>query len=635
LLVLDNCEHLLDAAGALVEQILQLCPGVRLLATSREGLAVEGERVWPLRSLPAPGAEISAGSVLSFAAPQLFQERAESARPGFTVDSINAPTIAEICRRLDGIPLAIELAAARVSSMSPAEIAGHLDERFRLLTGGRRTAVERHQTLRATMDWSYSLLIDRERTIFDRLGVFAGSFDSAAATAVAGGDGIEAWDVIDALASLVAKSLVDADDADDGTTRYQLLETMRQYARERLDERSDADVRRRRHAEHFTEFAELAGPGLQGPDEFRWRARLRQDLDNLRAAVTWSLDSTVDEDGELAVRIVGALAAQAMMDRTSGIAAWAKRVRERAERSTPDRKVAVLGAAAWDAVMAGDYARARELGEAAARVSLPSWTIEGGMGPVAALSLAAMYSGDYDEARGVIDAYGSRVTNGVEVERLTMWAVILETTRAMVDILAGRLEDARVAAEAAVANARVSASPSALALAVYALGWASMHTDANRALANFDEAVSLVRAGATDMLLAHSLARSATLRAERGDPEAVDSMAEAVTFAHDIASRITMMATLDYSIDVLTAFGRGEAAAIIDGALASGRIVVLNPVEGPELERRRLWRARARDQVGDRAYDEGLVRGGSMSYDELIAYLRAELDDLKADIGNA
>ncbi len=252
----------------------------------------------------------------------------------------------EICRRLDGIPLAIELAAARVVSMSPSEIRGLLDERFRLLTGGRRTAVERHQTLRATVDWSYSLLGERERAVFDRLGVFAGSFDAPAAQAVVVGDGVEAWDVLDALTELVAKSMIVAEETADGTTRYQMLETLRQYARERLDEHGDTDRWRRRHAEYFADWAEEAGPGLVGRDELAWRTRENAELDNLRAAVTWALDRDEPDDIRLALRIIGALAYESRIDPAAGIGAWAERALPHVEITTPPLRYAVTAAAA-------------------------------------------------------------------------------------------------------------------------------------------------------------------------------------------------------------------------------------------------------------------------------------------------
>ncbi|MCJ7672425.1 MAG: hypothetical protein MUP67_10350, partial [Acidimicrobiia bacterium] len=266
LMVLDNCEHLLDAAGRLAESVLGDCAGVRILATSREALGVDGERLIPVRSLGLPADGDPAMATASDAV-RLFENRGAAARPGFTIDASNAPSVVEICSRLDGIPLAIELAAARLAAMSPAEIAGHLDARFRLLTGGRRLAVERHQTLRSAVDWSYALLGDHERAVFDRLGVFVGSFDASAASAVAAVDGIESWDVLDALTSLVSKSMLMAEETSDGTTRYQLLETLRQYARERLDESGGTDSYRRLHAEHYARFTEQAGPALLGPDE--------------------------------------------------------------------------------------------------------------------------------------------------------------------------------------------------------------------------------------------------------------------------------------------------------------------------------------------------------------------------------
>src|SRR5207253_5491944 len=184
---------------------------------------------------------------------RLFVERARAARPGFALDATTAAGVAEICRRLDGIPLAIELAAARVVAMNPSEIAGLLDERFRLLTGGRRTAVERHQTLRATVDWSYDQLSETEQLVFDRLGVFAGIFDADAGVAIASGDRVERFDVLDALTNLVAKSMLVAEQTPDDRTRYQMLETLRHYAREGVDEAGAGDVLRRRHARHYAD----------------------------------------------------------------------------------------------------------------------------------------------------------------------------------------------------------------------------------------------------------------------------------------------------------------------------------------------------------------------------------------------
>ena len=308
LVVLDNCEHLLDAAARFAAAVLRDAPQVSILATSREGLAVDGEHIRALRSLSVPDPSADVETLARSDAARLFVDRAQAVDSSFVLDAATGAAVGELCRRLDGVPLAIELAAARIVAMSPAEIATRLDERFRLLTGGRRAAVERHQTLRATVDWSFSLCSPVDQRVFARLGVFAGTFGSSAAEAVATGEGVERWDVIEALASLVAKSMVVGDRAADRSTRYSMLETLRAYARERLDETDDPDQWRRRHAEHFAGFAEQAGSGLKGPDEHVWRARVRAELDNVRAAIGWALESSLTTDAQLGLRIVAALA---------------------------------------------------------------------------------------------------------------------------------------------------------------------------------------------------------------------------------------------------------------------------------------------------------------------------------------
>ena len=371
LLVLDNCEHLLDAAARFVDAVLREAPEVRILATSREGLAVDGEHMRALRSLSVPDPSADLETLVRSDAGRLFVDRAQAVDPSFVLDAPTGAAVGELCRRLDGVPLAIELAAARIVAMSPAEIAARLDERFRLLTGGRRAAVERHQTLRATVDWSFSLCSPAEQRVFARLGVFAGTFGSTAAEAVATGEGVERWDAIEALASLVGKSMVVGDRAADGGTRYTMLETLRAYARERLDETGDPDRWRRRHAEHFAGFAEQAGSGLEGPDEHVWRARVRAELDNVRAAIGWALESSLTTDAQLGLRIVAALAYEAVSVMTAGVGAWTERAVARVDETTPGRRMAILGTAAIQAIFVGDHERARTLALDALRHGLP------------------------------------------------------------------------------------------------------------------------------------------------------------------------------------------------------------------------------------------------------------------------
>jgi predicted ATPase/class 3 adenylate cyclase len=291
LMVLDNCEHLLDASASLVVALVESCPGLTLLATSREPIGVSGEVTWRVPSLS-----------LADEAIQLFTDRARLVRPDFSPTVANAATVTEICRRLDGMPLAIELAAARVRALSPAQIADSLHDRFRLLTGGARTAVRRQQTLRASVDWSHNLLTQPERLLFRRLAVFMGGFDLEAAQAVVGDADLEQYQVLDQLTLLVDKSLVVAEDSPRGT-RYRLLESVRQYAQEKLSDSGEADAVRARHRDYYTaRAAGLDSPGRTGEG---WRTgQAESEIDNLRAAFSWSRDNG---NIELALQLASSL----------------------------------------------------------------------------------------------------------------------------------------------------------------------------------------------------------------------------------------------------------------------------------------------------------------------------------------
>jgi predicted ATPase/class 3 adenylate cyclase/DNA-binding CsgD family transcriptional regulator len=291
LAVLDNCEHLLDACADLVVALLGAAEGLTLMATSREPIGVTGEATWRVPSLS-----------LADEAIELFVDRACLARTDFTITDDNAATVAEICRRLDGIPLAIELAAARVRALSLAEILNGLHDRFRLLTGGARTAVRRQQTLRASVDWSHALLSEPERVLFRRLAVFLGGFDLDAAQAVAGFGAVEHYQVLDQLALLVDKSLVLAENTG-RRTRYRLLETVRQYALEKLAESDEADAVRARHRDHYTVMAALVD--TPAPTDYEQRVEQAEiEIDNLRAAFGWSRENS---DIELALALASAL----------------------------------------------------------------------------------------------------------------------------------------------------------------------------------------------------------------------------------------------------------------------------------------------------------------------------------------
>ena len=274
LLLLDNCEHLLRPVAALVTAIEAACPRVRVLATSREGLNIEGEQILVVSSLGVPEDAMDAAAAGESESVRLFADRARAVKSDFVVDATNVADVAQVCRRLDGVPLAIELAAARVTAMNPAELGRRLDRRFQLLSGGSRVAIERHQTLRATIDWSYDLLTAPEQQLLDRLSVFAGGWTLEAAEAVCSGAPIHTDDVFELLANLVARHLVEADDTG-ADTRYRLLETIRQYGEEHLAARGDTDTLRARHCDYYAELAEDVRDHSYGPEQIESLARLR------------------------------------------------------------------------------------------------------------------------------------------------------------------------------------------------------------------------------------------------------------------------------------------------------------------------------------------------------------------------
>ncbi len=313
LLVIDNCEHLLGACAQLSGILLSACPKLQIVATSREPLNISGEMVWRVPSLALPHLAPlpPLAQLRQYDAIQLFVARATTAAANWRLVENAAPT-AQVCARLDGIPLAIELAAARLKVLSAQEIAARLDDCFNLLTGGSRTELPRHQTLRATMDWSYDLLSDAERSLLRRLSAFAGGFTLEAVEAVCAGESSPLLPrspapLLDILTSLIDKSLVVVE-MRGNTTRYSLLETVRQYAREKLTEANESEIHAQRHRDWFLQLAEQAEPYILGGEQLEWCERLERDLENFRAALTWSLAQTDQNDAERSLRLARALA---------------------------------------------------------------------------------------------------------------------------------------------------------------------------------------------------------------------------------------------------------------------------------------------------------------------------------------
>ena len=495
LLVLDNCEHVLPAAAGLVGDVLAHCAGVVVLATSREALGVGGEQVWPV-----PPLSVGDGTAL-------FVRRARSTRPDFDPDREAGGAVAEICQRLDGLPLAIELAAARMRMMSATEVAQRLDD-GRLLAGGPRTAQPRHQSLTSAIDWSYRLLAPSEQSLFARMSVFAGGADLAGIHGVCAEPGTTEGEVLDLLTGLVDKSMVSAAPGLAGT-RYRMLETLRAYGRERLRERADGVAQARRHAAYFTELAELAGRGVQGPDEQAWVERTLPDRDNLRVAFDQVF---ADRTGELVLRLVTAPSEVLSLRVGYESATWA----ERALEIVPSEHAlfpAAVGAAARGAWARGDFARARTLAARAdgrapargtARISYPADVVAD----------VDLYEGDIDSALRHWEAEVIAARGHDDPIRLVWTLYYVAVCHAV------RREPRYgvAAARESVSVADVTGNPTARSMARYALGLVGKKADPERSLALFDEAAGL--AGQVHNFWWHGIAmmEAAATRAVHGDP---------------------------------------------------------------------------------------------------------------------
>jgi predicted ATPase/class 3 adenylate cyclase len=418
LLVLDNCEHVLDSTAAITDALVKRCPEVVVLATSREGLGVAGERIMPIGSLAIPGVDDPPEVARATDAVSLFVSRAHDVRPLAVEDHEMIATVAEVCRRLDGIPLAIELAAARTQSMSVVEIARHLDHRLDLLTRGARSALGRHQTLRAAIDWSFELLNAGEQRLLTRASVFAGGFTLDAAAAVCNPGTMSAIETLDHVDGLVRRSMLGAEEAA-GTTRYRMLETIRQYGAERLEALGDAAETRRMFLEWCTTFAHEVGERLRSADDAAWLARLERELDNVRAALQLAVSS-----GDLgaAKALLAPAPVGALWDARLGVS-MAELAKEVAPMlGEPDHPVsaALLSLRSLDAAVrfAGD--EAVMLAERACVVARrhDDWI---GTGPWMAWLLSSLIAGRYETVMGIAQEALARAVSDDDPFAVAEW----------------------------------------------------------------------------------------------------------------------------------------------------------------------------------------------------------------------
>jgi predicted ATPase/class 3 adenylate cyclase len=611
LVVVDNCEHLLEEACRVVGLLVRTAPKLAVLATSREPMGLPGEHTVALRSLDA-------GSAV-----QLFRDRAVAVDSSFVLAESGVAAVEHLCRRLDGMPLAIELAAARVRMFSPAELAERLDQRFRLLTGGRG-AVERHHTLRAAIDWSYELLPDRDRVVFQRLSVFAGGCTLHAAQAVCASDEVEDLDVVDALASLIDKSLVIAEHTTTGT-RYGQLETIRQYAEEHLLGSGLADAVRERHARYFGGFAREAGHQLWGTDELDWSRRVEADLGNIRAAVSWAVAAG---ETDLAMRIAGALVNQAMerpIWATASIAEHAWRA-PGADRH-PWRAI-VMGEASFALLRRGEMQGAAELVDqaldaqrAGARFSAAVW------------SYGMVYRPD-DKGADSVMALAAEALERAEAAGDELGAIALRASYALA--LSGFAMDgsapgteALPQAERALADARALRQPALIAMGLLARGQVLLLGGSHaEGLSLLRECVDLSsRIGSSWTTIAGQTVLAAA-EARYGDAaRGADLIRSVLVSARENGDFFFQSGAAHVSLAVFNRYGRPDLVARFDGALGSSPRYYYG-----------TWRAwylgavmDGRATLGDEQYEALKAAGTAIPSELLLAEIIRGLDALLED----
>jgi predicted ATPase/DNA-binding XRE family transcriptional regulator len=586
LLVLDNCEHLIAGCATLAQALLEGCSSLQIMATSREALRLPGEVDWPVPSLAAPDPatlprEPAAlvASVHASEAGQLFLERATAARPDVTLTPTNARAVATIVWRLDGIPLAIELAAARVKHLGVEQIAARLDDQFRLLTGGSRGVEARHQTLRALVDWSYDLLGEPERVLFRRLSVFAGSWTLEAAEAVSAGSGITSADVVGVLSRLVDQSLVVLERAEEGADRYRLRETLRQYARERLVASGEADGLQEAHAAFFLTWVEQMTVTDSSQYEPVHLDRLEVEYDNLRAALQWCADQ---DDGEGSVRFVRALSpfwfARGYL--TEG-QRWLDASLGRSSGLSAERRAEVLGGAGRMALARGDL-------KVAATFARESVAISRGLGDQRNLARALQWLGNITRDLGAYPEALAALEESLRINQESGDQLEISFNLFQLGMLArqqSELPRARSLLDNALAIQRGFDQPRGIGSTLFNLGLvAADEGDYPRAQSLYRESVGLLRQVHDPWMQAFVLEAFASLAVARGDVDrgAVLSGA-AAALRHEIGSSVppAMQPQVDRAVR-LAQEGLGEGA--FAEAWAEGQAMTLEQAVAFALE---------------------------------------------------
>jgi predicted ATPase len=605
LLVIDNCEHVLTAAADLIEAILAHSATVRILATSREGLAVPDEQVRPVRSL-----DVAAG--IDSAAVRLFVERAQGIAPGFSmVDGDEAAAVTEICQRLDGIPLAIELAASRMASMTASEMRDRLDHRFRLLVGSRR-GLERHHTLRHAVGWSYDLLDDTEKSVLDRCSVFAGGFDLQSACAVAGSDDLDEYGILDLLDALVRKSLLVAVRSG-GRTRYSMLETIRQFAEDQLVAHGEASEAQATHARYFAgrepDIMDLWDSPRQR-EAYDW---FTVELANLRTAFRWAADHD-DLDGGAAIAAYSGLLGPFLENYET--IAWAEELIEPLRGIDHPRLAAVCVGASL-CVLVGRFEEAANYSEVGQTVIAAASDKVSYFGEPF-LGSAYLFVGQPERYVALCRAQLTRTGDANTFARANLVFALA---------VCGSTDEAVVTANGLIDAAEAVGNPWVLAYALFACGYAFRDTDPERALEAMRRGVLISQDSGNRFFETQFSYWRSVLEAEQGErAAALDYLAVAIRNNHESGNIGMLHNPLAILARVLDWLGRYEPAATIAG------FATVNPMAAATQPELGTAIAHLREVLGETTYESLARKGETMSIAAIATYAYDQIDQARTEL---
>jgi predicted ATPase/transcriptional regulator with XRE-family HTH domain len=615
LLLLDNCEHLAAACAGLADRLLSACPGLVILATSRAVLEVSGEATWrvPPLTLPGAGDPQSSDALGDFEAVRLFVERARATVPQFALDASNEQTVVAICRRLDGMPLAIELAAARVQLLTPEQIDQRLDHALSLLVTGPRSAPARQQTMRATLDWSYTLLSEAERRLFERVAVFAAGWTLEAAEGICADAADGAAVVLDRLGRLVDHSMVMVQSSS-GAVRFRLLEPLRQYAAERLELRGETAAIRDRHSSYYASWAERIGVVSWGPDCSGRRAALERDYENLRATLRWLISSG---HAEAAQRLGGLLMAfwQLTGRAGEGLAWLNEMLASPGSASRTTAGVRALIAAGRLATDLGDYRAAHQRLDEAFRLANELADVAGRVEVLNEVAVVALYRREFALARALAEecAALSQTTGQLAMEGLSRH-LIAETAFHLGD------PDAAALAERAIAVLVEAEFPSVISVAYRVLGMVHFsRDDFAAARAMFERALTAHPSDVVELNRLAILVSLGWVAIQEADlAEAKGWLVQALTLAHTRFGPARLVLALEGLAQLAAADGQPEPAvrlAAAAEALREAHTIRPTPIEHMQLER---WLTRARAVLGQHEADEARASGRRLSPQQAV-----------------